>query len=71
MTGAPTVGLRWAGFDKGWGSFLASLFHIVAMQTKTACSVLMGRYPRCVERQVGMTNLRVLLTQRQDVAPVK
>ena len=62
MLGAPVVGLRWAGFDKGWGSFLASLFHIVAMQTKTACSVLLRRYPRGKERQVGMANLKVLFT---------
>ena len=71
MLGAPTVGLRREGFDKGWGSFLELLFPIVAMQTETACSVLLGRYPRGKERQVGMANLKILLTPRQHVAPVK
>ena len=47
---------------RGGGRFLELLFPIVAMQTKTACSVLQGRYPRGEERQVGMTNLKVLLT---------
>ena len=65
------MGLRWAGFDKGWGCYLELLFPIVAMQAKTACSVLQGRYPRSVERQVGMANLKVLLTPRHDVIPVE
>jgi hypothetical protein len=26
MLGAPTVGLRWAGFDMGWG-YLADIFY--------------------------------------------
>ena len=27
MAGAPTVGLRWAGFDKGWGDLKWKRFH--------------------------------------------